>query len=218
MAAVFIVQTAGWRPGVTRAEVEVLSVKGEALSRVGELGVVGGPSGRVFEVGMGVVAQESRVVDGAVVAGVKVHVAAVKGPAVEARGVQTVGVAGVVGGPSVWVFEIGLGVEAEDAAVDGRALILVADGAEVCVAPVEYRAEVALGHQAVGVAGVIGGEGVECGAGLPLRDQRLHGFGTDGGAFDPSGDRQRFVEGTVECEGGVGCATVFGGFGHGVVC
>ena len=113
---------------------------------MGELGVVGGPSGRVFEVGFSVVAQEPRVVDGAVVAGIEVHVAPVKSPAVEARGVQAVGVAGVVGGPSAWVFEVGLGVEAEDAAVDGCALILVADGAEVCVASVEYCAEVALGH------------------------------------------------------------------------
>ena len=31
------------------------------------------------------------------------------------------------------------------------------------------------------MAGVVGGEGVECGAGLPLRDERLHGFGADGG-------------------------------------
>ncbi|MCE2450404.1 MAG: hypothetical protein J4F35_19205 [Candidatus Latescibacteria bacterium] len=107
---------------------------------------MGGPSVWIFEVGLGVVAQEPRVVDGTVVAGIEVHVAPVKGPAIEARGVQTVGVAGVVGGPSVWVFEVSLGVEAEDAAVDGSALISVADGAEVCVAPVEYCAEVALGH------------------------------------------------------------------------
>ena len=123
-----------------------MAVKSEALPRVGELGVVGGPSVWVFEVGLGVVAQEPRVVDGAVVAGVEVHVASVKGPAVEARGVQAVGVAGVVGGPSVWVFEVSLGVEAEDAAVDGSALLLVADGAEVRVAAIEYCAEVALGR------------------------------------------------------------------------
>ncbi|MXW79341.1 MAG: hypothetical protein F4Z57_10240 [Gemmatimonadetes bacterium] len=67
------------------------------------------------------------------------------------------------------------------------------------------------------MAGIVGGESVECGAGLPLRDERLHGFGAGGGAFDPGGDRQRFVEGTVEREGSVGAGAVFGSFGHGVV-
>ena len=103
--------------GVAGAAVEIAAIKGDTLARMGEFGVVRFPTGAVFKIALGVVAQDAAVVGGAVVAGVKVDVAPIKSAAVKAGGVQAVGIAGVEGFPAAVVAKVFVGIKAQDAAV-----------------------------------------------------------------------------------------------------
>ena len=176
--------------GVAGTAVDIAAVESRALKGVRVVGVPRCPAGGVFEVAMGVVAQETAVVDAAVVAGDEVDVASVEDGAVEASGSEAVGAAGIVGCVGLEVFEIAVGVVAQDAAVDRGAVLAVADGTVVDIASVENRAVEAAGVETVGAAGVAGAKGVEGRARCPLRNQGLQACGPCGVAADPGGDSE----------------------------
>ena len=174
---------------VPRDVVDVAAVEGAALGGARHPEIEGRPRRRIAEVAVaGIVAQHDAVeLPGAVVARRVVDVAAGAGDPVVPGRVEPRGPAGVVRRPASRVVEAAVGVVAQRRSVAPRGVAL---RREVDVAAVAHRPEETPRLQAVGGAGVVGGEALESGRQRPLRGDHLHLFGTGLPGVDPGFDGQ----------------------------